>query len=564
MTRLVVLALIAAATACGGGVQRVGSQPSWRAQGADAGELGEPAAASLPAERRAMTFTPTSEPAARYNEPSKAAPPSSPLADAVVAAVRDAAAAAKLPAPVADARLFRACAELAELAPDNGTPEVPLIDFVLHRQGLIEPVPRMLVLWAPLDDVDAVLAQLRPQLPEILSEGVRGRVGVGVAKRRADGSGAFVFAFQSIGLSTSPIPRSVSAGGSFGIDAVVESGYRDPEVLVTREDGRTDRVAIQAGKRGAFRASILCGAHVGKQQIEIAATGPTGSTALANFPVWCGAEPPSSVTVEPAVASEDATTAPEIEKQLFALINRDRRAAGLPALAWDDRVAAVSRAYSDEMRRTKVVAHQSPTSGAAADRVRAGGIKTGVVLENIARAYGAGEAHAGLMNSPGHRMNILSTMATHVGIGVVLESDGSARPTLYVTEVFIRVPPKVDRAQAADLVRARIDQVRKVGVDPALQKIAQQLADGLAAGKSHDAMWPGVKKQLDTVPTAYARVGSVVSVAAELSAVDGKGLVGDAKPDMIGVGIAQGNHAEIGEGAIWIVVLMAERPPAKP
>lgn len=564
MTRLVVLALIAAAAGCGGGVQRVGSQPSWRAHGSDAGDTAEPAAASMPTAPRAMTFTPTSEPAARYNEPSTAPPPSSPLADAVLAAVRDAAAASKLPAPVADARLFRACAELADLVPDDGALEVELIDFVMHRQGLIEPVPRMLFLWAPLDDVDAVLEQLRPQLPEILAEGVRGRVGVGVAKRKADGTGAFVFAFQAVGLSTSPIPRAVAAGGSFAIDAVVESGYRDPELFVTREDGRTDRVAIQAGKRGAFRANILCGTHVGKQQVEIAATGPGGSTALANFPVWCGAEPPSSVTVEPMLASEDATTAPEIEKQLFALINRDRRAAGLPALAWDDRVAAVSRTYSDEMRKTKVVAHVSPTSGAAADRVRAGGIKTAVVLENIARAYGAGEAHAGLMNSPGHRMNILSTAATHVGIGVVLASDGTDRPTLYVTEVFIRVPPKVDRAQAASLVHERIAAVRKVGVDPTLQAIAQQLAEGLAAGKPSESLWPGVKKQLDAMPAPYARVGSVVSVASELSAVDGKGLVGDEKPDMIGVGIAQGNHAEIGEGAIWIVVLMAERQAPKP
>lgn len=564
MTRLVVLALIAAATACGGGVQRVGSQPSWRAHGSDAAGAAEPAVATLPSAPRAMTFTPTSEPAARYNEPSKAPPPSSPLADAVLAAVRDAAAASKLPAPVADARLFRACAELADLVPDDGTLEVELIDFVMHRQGLIEPVPRMLFLWAPLDDVDAVIEQLRPQLPEILAEGVRGRVGIGLAKRKADGTGAFVFAFQAVGLSTSPIPRAVPAGGSFAIDATVEGGYRDPELFVTREDGRTDRVAIQAGKRGAFRANILCGTHVGKQQVEIAATGPAGSTALANFPVWCGTDPPSSVTVEPTLASEDATTAPEIEKQLFALINRDRRAAGLPVLAWDDRVAAVSRAYSDEMRKTKVVAHVSPTSGAAADRVRAGGIKTAVVLENIARAYGAGEAHAGLMNSPGHRMNILSTAATHVGIGVVLASDGTDRPTLYVTEVFIRVPPKIDRAQAASLVHARIDAVHRVGVDPTLQAIAQQLADGLAAGKPSESLWPGVKKQLDAMPAPYARVGSVVSVASELSAVDGKGLVGDEKPDMIGVGIAQGNHAEIGEGAIWIVVLMAERQPAKP
>jgi len=35
--------------------------------------------------------------------------------------------------------------------------------------------------------------------------------------------------------------------------------------------------------------------------------------------------------------------------------------------------------------------------------------------------------------------------------------------------------------------------------------------------------------------------------------------VGQYHPDDIGVGIAQGTHPEIGEGAVWIVILMAER-----
>ena len=79
----------------------------------------------------------------------------------------------------------------------------------------------------------------------------------------------------------------------------------------------------------------------------------------------------------PAASPEDA------EHRLLADINRDRTAAGLPFLRWDDALAAVARAYSEEMRRTHVVAHISPTSGSAADRVRAAGIRTAIVLENV-------------------------------------------------------------------------------------------------------------------------------------------------------------------------------------
>jgi hypothetical protein len=137
---------------------------------------------------------------------------------------------------------------------------------------------------------------------------------------------------------------------------------------------------------------------------------------------------------------------------------------------------------------------------------------------------------------------------------------------MFLTQVFIRIPPKVDRAQAADLVRERINAVRPVSVNGKLAEVAQDLAEGLAAGKSRESLWPGAKKKLDTLNTSYARVGSVISAVADLDTVDGKQLLGDYKADDIGVGIAQGNHPDIGEGAVWVVVLMAEKLqlPKKP
>lgn len=549
-TRVVALALFAIA-ACSSGTRRVGSQPSWRG-GATA--TAKPVAA--------VTFAPTTEPATRYNEPLQA-PPSTPLGEAVLAAVREAAATAKLATPSADARLFRACAELAQVVPEEGIVGYSVVEFALQRHGIIEPSPHLLVVWGDIDEPELIVDQLRPRLGEILADGATARVGIGAAKRNADGTGAVVFALQASGVATSPIPRAVPAGGSFAIDAVVDARYREPELFVTRNTGNTEHIAIETGKHGAFKARVACGKHVGRQQVEITASDAAGSTVLANFPVWCGAEPPLSITIEPAHDDDVMVTAEEAEKRLLALMNRDRQAAGLPALLWDDRVTAVARAHSEDMRKTKIVAHISPTTGSAADRVRAANIKTAVVLENVARAYGVGEAHAGLMNSPGHRANVLAAAATHVGIGVVLGDEVSGRREMFLTQVFIRIPPKVEPAQAAEVVRQRINSVRRIVVSPKLQGIAQELADGLAAGKSREALWPAARTKLDAGNTLYARVGSVVSAVAELEAIDGASLVGDYKPDDIGVGIAQGMHPEIGEGAIWIVVLMAERLPAK-
>jgi len=551
MRFLVPIAVMALAACSSSGPKRVGEQPSWRAgSGATAATAAKP--------QGPVTFAPSSEAAVRYNEPLKA-PASSALGDAVVAAVREAATRSGTPVPIADARLFRACEELAAVVPEEGVIGYSLVEFALQRNGIIEPSPHLLVVWGDIDSPQQIVEQLQPRLAEILADGATARVGIGAAKRLSDGTGAVVFALQGSGVSTSPIPRQLAVGGSFAIDAVVEARYREPEVFVTHDDGATERLELGLGHAGGFTARVGCGSHKGRQQVEITASDQKGSTVLANFPVWCGVRPPESLTVDASSDDAPVTQPDEAEKRLLALVNRDRQAAGLPGLLWDDRVAEVARGHSEEMRRTKNVAHISPTTGSAADRVRAAKIKTAVVLENVARAYGVGEAHQGLMNSPGHRTNIMSASATHIGIGVVFGDDVSGRREIFITQVFTRVPPKVNPQVAADLVMQRLAEVRHIGNSARLSGLAQQLVDALAAGKTREQGYSLIKKQIDALGNQYSRVGSVITAVGDLDTVDGKNLLGNATPDDVGIGIAQGPHPEIGDGAMWIVVLLAQK-----
>lgn len=545
---LVVAVLVLAA--CSGGPQKVGAQPSWRNGGSGAPR-------TTPA--GPVTFKPSSEPVARYNEPVRT-PARSALGDATIAAVRDAAVKAGLPAPIPDARLFEACAELSEIVPEEGIISYSLVEFALQRNGIIEPSPHLLVVWGDIDSPQLIVDQLTPRLAEILSDGASARVGIGATKRNPDGTGAVVFALQGSGVATNPIPRRISPGSSFTIDAVVDARFHDPEVFVTRDAGAVERLELKVGHSGGFTSQVTCPSKPGRQQVEITASDAAGSTVLANFPVWCGLDPPLAITVEPSRDDTPVTDSKEAEKRLLAMVNADRNTAGLPGLLWDERVADVARGHSTEMRVTKIVAHISKTTGSAADRVRKANIKTAVVLENVARAYGITEAHLGLMNSPGHRANILSQTATHIGIGVVFGEEVSGRREIFITQVFTRVPPKVDPAKAAEQIRAKLATVVKnVAVDPRLVSIAQQLADQLASGKTREQAYPTVKRQVDQLGNVYAKVGSVITAASELDSLDGASILGDARPDMVGVGIAQGVHPEIGDNAIWVVVLLGHR-----
>jgi uncharacterized protein YkwD len=545
---VVVIALVAAACS-GTGPRPVGSQPSWRAA---------PPVSTVPAPVR---FAPSSEPARHYNEPA-ARPPPSALGDATIAAVRDAAQRLGAPVPVADARLFRACAELAAVVPEEGIIPYTLVEFALQRHGIIEPSPHLLVVWGDIDMPQLIMDQLQPRIAEILAAGATARVGIGAAKRMPDGTGAVVFALQGSAVTTAPIPRAVPSDGSFLLAATIDPSYREPEVFITRKNGSVERLELspQRGPAGTeVRVQIRCGKLDGKQQVEITAVDAQGSTVLANFPVWCGVEPPLTMVVEPSIDDAPVADPREAERRVLALVNRDRQAAGLAPLLWDERVADVSRAHSLEMRTTKVVAHVSPTTGSAADRVRAAKIKTPVVLENVARAYGVGEAHQGLMNSPGHRANLLSSSATHVGIGIVFGEEVSGRRELFVTQVLTRIPPQVDPAAAVAELRRRLVTVRPVGTDPALESIAQELANGLAAGKTREQAYGPLKPRVDGLGQRFQRVGSVITAAGELDAIEAGAILGDAKPDDIGIGIAQGTHAELGDGSLFVVVLLGTR-----
>ncbi len=538
--------------ACSGrGPQKVGAQPSWRT-GSDSGTV------RVPTPTGPVTFAPSSQPVSRYNEPLQA-PPKTTLGDATIAAVKEAAQKAGTQVPVPDARLFRACAELAEIVPEEGVIAYSFVEFAMQRNGIIEPSPHMLLVWGDIDSPEVIVEQLKPRLVDFLLDGATARMGIGTAKRLPDGTGVVVLALQGSGVATSPIPRSVKAGGSFTVDAVVDAKYKDPEVFVTRDTGVTERLDLKLGHSGGFTTQVTCGSKPGRQQVEITATGAQGSTVLANFPVWCGSEPPLSITVDPSHDDAPITDPLEAEKRLLAMVNRDRASAGLPPLLWDDRVAEVSRLYSTEMRRTKVVAHLSPTSGSAADRVRAAKIKTALVLENVARAYGINEAHLGLMNSPGHRANLMSVSATHIGIGVVFGDEVSGRREIFITQVFTRVPPKIDPAKAVEQIRNKLLAVKKMDSDIRLVAIAQQLADQLAQGKTREQAYPTVRKQVDALGNVYAKVGSVITAAADIDTLDGPSILGDSRPDQIGIAVAQGPHPEIGDKAIWIVVLLAHK-----
>lgn len=107
------------------------------------------------------------------------------------------------------------------------------------------------------------------------------------------------------------------------------------------------------------------------------------------------------------------------EQQMLTLVNDERKKAGVPSLSSDTNITSVARAHSRDMFLRHYFSHIDPDDNDPLKRVLAGGVSFTVVGENIVYAPDVTVAHTGLMNSEGHRKNILDPAFHRIGIGVI-------------------------------------------------------------------------------------------------------------------------------------------------
>lgn len=107
------------------------------------------------------------------------------------------------------------------------------------------------------------------------------------------------------------------------------------------------------------------------------------------------------------------------EERMLALVNEERTSRGLKALVMDEKLREVARAHSKDMFEQGYFSHTSKDGRSPFDRMHDAGIVFIAAGENLALAPNVDIAHSGLMNSPGHRANILTGEFGKVGIGVI-------------------------------------------------------------------------------------------------------------------------------------------------
>lgn len=138
-------------------------------------------------------------------------------------------------------------------------------------------------------------------------------------------------------------------------------------------------------------------------------------------------------------------TDPELEALALKLINQDRSAHGLAPVAWDPVAAQAARLHTAHMASLGFFSHWSPDGHGPQMRANRQGIQD-LMLENNFYASGfiglnyselvilVNESQKILMESPGHRANILNPYHTHVGVGIAYNSETG---DLFLAQEFI-------------------------------------------------------------------------------------------------------------------------------
>lgn len=129
---------------------------------------------------------------------------------------------------------------------------------------------------------------------------------------------------------------------------------------------------------------------------------------------------------------KELTTDFASEKIMLDLVNQERIKFGAKPLVWNESLAQVGRGHSRNMFERGYFSHFSPEGKDVGDRLIEAGVYFNIAGENLALAPDINRAHQGLMDSPGHRRNILDPAFSKIGIGVI---DGGVYGKM-TTQVF--------------------------------------------------------------------------------------------------------------------------------
>lgn len=166
--------------------------------------------------------------------------------------------------------------------------------------------------------------------------------------------------------------------------------------------------------KSAFGSKLVSNTSLVEKQLNIIFGGALDETL--NFMT---VDPKSEKTVSLHFTVTNGTVDEEAEGEMLSLVNQERVKNGLQKVVFDERLRSIARAHSQDMFTHGYFSHQSLDGRSPFERMDDADIHYIYAGENLALSPTTGLAMQGLMNSPGHRANILNPNFNKLGIGVI-------------------------------------------------------------------------------------------------------------------------------------------------
>ncbi|WP_018933809.1 CAP-associated domain-containing protein [Gracilibacillus lacisalsi] len=133
-------------------------------------------------------------------------------------------------------------------------------------------------------------------------------------------------------------------------------------------------------------------------------------------------------------AAPDSALAEGLEYQLFDLTNAARAKFEEPILEWHETSRVTAQNHSEDMAENNYFGHTNLDNQSPFDRLEEDNITFRMAGENLAAGQPSSIfAHQGLMNSKGHRDNILNSDFRQMSVGVAFQEDGQP----FYTETYL-------------------------------------------------------------------------------------------------------------------------------
>ncbi len=248
--------------------------------------------------------------------------------------------------------------------------------------------------------------------------------------------------FPSLGVWLLPVAFLLTAGIAKLILSLIISRIIRAIPAETRQAGANRLLGIVPGAITGWIYTIIVSALLLALPLKDSITNETRTSKLAArlaiqsewankklAPVFDQAvrQTMNSLTVHPAshekvelhFTYDKPVVRPFLEIEMLEMVNKERAKEGLKPLKADPELSKVARAHSRDMFIRGYFAHENPDGQDPFARMEKANVSFKVAGENLALAQTLEIAHINLMNSPGHRANIMNPAFGRLGIGIL-------------------------------------------------------------------------------------------------------------------------------------------------